>query len=98
MIIKNTDKKRIMEIEEKLKEVFFHICKVDHELNEHCRQYAQLCVDYLVETKFIPELAVFEERKKNTGLCVLHPDFWNPHMICALAEEYRMMERKNGST
>jgi len=63
-------------------------------------KYASLCIQILVEGRQIPQLINnrIEKRKQEIGRDPVHPDFWSPDMIIALAEHFETLEVAIGST
>lgn len=60
-------------------------------LHEQGVKYSHLCIKVLLESRQIPKLINnrIEKRKQETGLDVVHPDFWDADMIIALSEHYQ---------
>lgn len=73
-------------------------------LRELSNKYSPLCIQILVEGRQIPKLINnrIENRKRETGLDPVHPDFWDVDMIIALSEHFEenelMKELENAST
>lgn len=70
-------------------------------LHELGSKYAPLCIQLILESRQIPKLINnrIERRKHETGLDVVHPDFWDADMLIALNEHFEhCMEESNAST
>lgn len=69
-------------------------------LHDLGNKYAPLCIQILVEGRHIPNLINnrINQRKFETGLDAIHPDFWDADMLIALTEHFDTMEGPNASS